>query len=146
MAGWKPVQESGPRRKLWYYKAWQECNRPPESSLLSLMSSSHGWLAGPPVISWTSLQMPYGSGLRLIITKRYFLFFTWADGWTIFCFLVDEKIKLCDGCNLNCQPRLQVNRVSLTAVVVNTFSSRSEDSTLEVWVQVSLPATAPSQL
>jgi hypothetical protein len=32
-------------------KAWQECNRPPESSLRSLMSSSQGWSDGPPAIS-----------------------------------------------------------------------------------------------
>ncbi len=40
------------------------CNRPPESSLLSLMSSSQGWPAGPSAISWTALQIPYGIGLR----------------------------------------------------------------------------------
>jgi hypothetical protein len=28
----------------------QECNRPPELFLLSLMSSSQGWPAGPPTI------------------------------------------------------------------------------------------------
>ncbi len=34
-------------------KAWQECNLPPESSLLSLKSSSQaqGWPAGPRAIS-----------------------------------------------------------------------------------------------
>ncbi len=46
--------------------SWQECNRPPESSLLSLMSSSQGLLAGPPAISWTALQMPDGRGWILI--------------------------------------------------------------------------------
>ncbi len=35
---------------------------------------------------------------------------------------------MCDGCNLNSQPRLQVNWCP-NGVVVNTFSSRSEDST-----------------
>ncbi len=44
-------------------KAWQECNRPPKSSLFALMSSSQGCSAGPPAISWTALQMPYGRGL-----------------------------------------------------------------------------------
>jgi hypothetical protein len=47
----------------WYYKAWQECNWPPESSLLSLMSSTQGWLAGPLAILWTALLMPYRRGL-----------------------------------------------------------------------------------
>ncbi len=31
----------------WYYKAWQECNQPPEFCLHSLMSSLRGLLAGP---------------------------------------------------------------------------------------------------
>ncbi len=47
-----------------YYKAWQEWKQPPESSLLSKMLSSRGWLAGPPAISWTTLHMPYGRGLK----------------------------------------------------------------------------------
>ncbi len=33
---------------IWYFKAWQECNRPPESSLLSLMSSSWAGMASWP--------------------------------------------------------------------------------------------------
>ncbi len=48
----------------WYYKAWQEWKQPPESSLLSLMSSSRGWLSGPPATSWAALYMPYGRGLK----------------------------------------------------------------------------------
>ncbi len=49
-----------------YYKAWQVWKQTPESSLVSLMSPSRGWLAGPPAISWTALHMPYGRGLNIV--------------------------------------------------------------------------------
>jgi hypothetical protein len=44
----------------WHYKARQECNRPPESSLLSLTLSSQGW---PYSIVNSTPDAIYGRGL-----------------------------------------------------------------------------------